>query len=329
MIEWSVRILALLQVLALPSIGSAQTFEYLGELGPWYWGTLSPDWVACGTGEIQSPVDFGKVPPTKHALRWSHSNTTGEIFNNGHTIEVETFAQNTLTLDGVAYELSQFHFHTASEHRVNDRRYDMELHLVHAAADGSNAVIGVFLKRATSSGALAPIFVALPDDLNVHHPLNARFDPASFLPASSAHFQYLGSLTTPPCTRGHDLVGHERHSDRVRRGHRPVRRAHSLQRAAGAASRPAAGPQSQPLTSRRRTRGSEVLAGEDIMMLTSRGPIPGAVAALTLAIAACGGAPAEHAWPPAAASPQVTTRLSVAPAPADPVWHYEGPGRAR
>ena len=203
MIERSVRILVLLQVLALPSIGSAQTFEYLGENGPSYWGTLSPDWVACGAGEIQSPVDFGKVPPTKHRLAIEYDpNTTGEIFNNGHTIEVETFGQNTLTLDGVAYELSQFHFHTASEHRVDDRGYDMELHLVHAAANGSNAVIGVFLKRATSSGALAPIFAALPDDLNLHHPLNSPFDPASFLPASSAHFQYLGSLTTPPCTEG-------------------------------------------------------------------------------------------------------------------------------
>jgi carbonic anhydrase len=167
---------------------------------------LSAAWETCGTGEIQSPVNFVKLPahptsPRKLSIDYDPL-TTGEIFNNGHTIEVETEGSNTLTLDGVVYELTQFHFHTASEHRVDSRGYDMELHLVHASADGSNAVIGVFLKRGRSSGALAPIFASLPDDLNVHHVLPFPFDPAAFLPKSRAHFRYVGSLTTPPCTEG-------------------------------------------------------------------------------------------------------------------------------
>ena len=57
---------------------------------------------------------------------------------------MEAEGTNTLTLDDVPYKLVQFHFHTASEHRVDHGGYDMELHLVHKAADGSNAVIGVF-----------------------------------------------------------------------------------------------------------------------------------------------------------------------------------------
>ena len=202
----SVSALVLLQLLAMPSVALAQTFEYFGENGPSHWGTLSPEWVACGVGTTQSPVDFGKLAP--HHPQWRKldieydASTTGEIFNNGHTIEVETEGVNTLTLDGVAYELVQFHFHTASEHRLGGLGFDMELHLVHRAADGSNAVIGVFLKRGPSSGALAPVFEALPDDLNVHHPLGAPLDPAAFLPRLRTHYRYLGSLTTPPCTEG-------------------------------------------------------------------------------------------------------------------------------
>jgi carbonic anhydrase len=193
-------------VLAIPSGATAQTFGYFGDIGPAFWGDLSPDWATCRTGEIQSPVNITKLAahpasPRKLSIDYD-ANTTGEIFNNGHTIEVETEGSNTLTLDGVAYELVQFHFHTASEHRVESRGFDMELHLVHASADGSNAVIGVFLKRGRSSKALAAIFESLPNDINVHHPLDARFDPATFLPRSRAHYRYVGSLTTPPCTEG-------------------------------------------------------------------------------------------------------------------------------
>ncbi len=190
----------------MPSVALAQTFGYFGENGPSHWGTLSPDWVACGTGTIQSPVDFGKLAP--HHPRWRKldidydPNTTGEIFNNGHTIEVETEGINTLTLDDVPYELVQFHFHTASEHRVDRPR------LRHGTASGAPSCgrlecsdWGV-LKRGRTSGALAPIFAALPDDLDVHHPIAASFNPAALLPQLRAHYRYLGSLMMPPCTEG-------------------------------------------------------------------------------------------------------------------------------
>jgi carbonic anhydrase len=131
-----------------------------------------------------------------------YSRTTGEIFNNGHTIEVETEGENVLTLDHVAYDLVQFHFHTASEHTFESRGYDMEMHLVHKSAAGTNAVLAVFLRRGHRSGALATIFRNLPDTINVHEPLPRPFNPESFLPASRVHYQYVGSLTTPPCTEG-------------------------------------------------------------------------------------------------------------------------------
>jgi carbonic anhydrase len=192
-------------LLATPSGSLAQTFGYLGDIGPTHWAELSPAWTTCGTGQIQSPVNFTKfadLPTSVHKVSIDYdANTTGEIFNNGHTIEVETEGLNTLTLDGVAYELEQFHVHTASEHRVDGRGFDMELHLVHASVDGANAVLGVFLRRGRSSGALAPIFESLPNDIHVHHPLASPFDPGAFLPKGRAHYRYVGSLTTPPCTK--------------------------------------------------------------------------------------------------------------------------------
>ena len=196
-----------LAVWVLATLGTvrAQTFGYFGENGPAHWDELSPDWATCGNGERQSPVDFGRFPhhprPSRQ-LSIDYGLTTGEIFNNGHTIEVETAGDNTLILDGVVYKLVQFHFHTASEHRVKGRGFDMEMHLVHQSDDGANAVIGVFLKRGPSSGALAPIFASLPNDVNVKHPLEDPSNPSTFLPHARTHYRYVGSLTTPPCTEG-------------------------------------------------------------------------------------------------------------------------------
>jgi len=193
-----------LSVLLAPAASSQTSFGYRGDIGPAYWGTLDEAWSTCGTGTIQSPVDL------THQRTWmtlpiDYASTDGEIFNNGHTVEVELPEGNgnTITLDGIVYPLVQFHFHTASEHRVLGRGYDMEMHLVHKTADGQYAVIGVFLKRGTSSGALAPIFAELPNivEENVNYEL-PDFNPAGFLPPSRAHYRYLGSLTTPPCTEG-------------------------------------------------------------------------------------------------------------------------------
>jgi carbonic anhydrase len=191
-------------VLATLGTVRAQTFGYFGDIGPAHWGDLSPDWKTCSSGERQSPVDFRHVTPRDN-FSIDYGPTRGAIFNNGHTVEVETErieGDNTLTLKGVVYKLVQFHFHTASEHRVQGRGFDMELHLVHQSDDGANAVIGVFLKRGPTSGALASIFASLPDDLNVKHELEQPFNPARFLPSSRTHYRYGGSLTTPPCTEG-------------------------------------------------------------------------------------------------------------------------------
>jgi carbonic anhydrase len=199
-------VMLLISTLGTPVTLWAQSFGYLGDVGPAHWSELSPDWATCNYGEIQSPVNLrtSSRHEAKHSrkLSISYGETTGEIFNNGHTIEVETEGNNILMLNGVPYQLTQFHFHTPSEHRLDRRGYDMELHLVHSGSDGSNAVIAVFLKRGSNSGALAPIFAALPDTLNVHEPVDEPFNPERFLPKSRDHYRYEGSLTTPPCTEG-------------------------------------------------------------------------------------------------------------------------------
>jgi carbonic anhydrase len=184
---------------------SAGTFAYFGDNGPAFWGSLDPAWGACANGRIQSPVDLSRdliESRSQEKLNIEYGPTTGEIFNNGHTIEVETEGDNVLTFGGTAYALSQFHFHGPSEHTIEGRGRDMELHLVHTSAAGTNAVVAVLLNRGEESGALSQIFEQLPDDLNVPHVVEGSFNPAHFLPRNRTHVRFRGSLTTPPCSEG-------------------------------------------------------------------------------------------------------------------------------
>ena len=103
-----------------------------------------------------------------------------------------------LRLDGVAYELTSLHWHTPAEHAIDGRRSPMELHLVHAGADGGILVVGVLYSDGPANPALAPVFdrlAALGDAPAVAVP---ALDLAGLLPPPGrrASYRYQGSLTT-------------------------------------------------------------------------------------------------------------------------------------
>eukprot|EP01083_Nonionella_stella_P104698 300454_1 len=64
------------------------------------------------------------------------------ILNNGHTVQVNIGSKCTLNINGETYELKQFHFHTPSEHTVDGKQYEMEMHLVHTNEENEIAVLG-------------------------------------------------------------------------------------------------------------------------------------------------------------------------------------------
>ena len=107
-------------------------WSYEGPEGPEHWGELDPAYAACAKGTHQTPIDIhdaadADLPP----LAIDYKTLGQEVVNNGHTIQVNVAPGSTLTLNGVPYELKQFHFHTPSENDIDERPYAMEAHLVH------------------------------------------------------------------------------------------------------------------------------------------------------------------------------------------------------
>lgn len=115
------------------SEASSPKWDYDGLEGPLAWHALAEANSACALGKNQSPINI--MPGTTASVR---GDTLGfevdsypegaELENLGSTVEV--MANGTITLRDAAYRLAQFHFHTPSEHRIDNVFYPMEVHFV-------------------------------------------------------------------------------------------------------------------------------------------------------------------------------------------------------
>jgi carbonic anhydrase len=182
-------------------------WSYSGETGPDHWAEISAEFALCEAGVEQSPIDIVdsdafEVGLDDLVLSWQPSSLT--VLNNGHTIQANVAAGNTTTFDGVDYDLVQFHFHKPSEHTINSEPFPMELHFVHATAEGDLAVIGVLLAEGEANPAF-DILWAAQDETDAETEATAEvadFDLTSLLPDDLSRYRYSGSLTTPPCSEG-------------------------------------------------------------------------------------------------------------------------------
>lgn len=195
---------ALLLTAALAVSASEVHWSYSGHDGPEYWATLSPEFSLCGDGTQQSPVDIlGITGSTDLAdIKFSYKSTQLLVKNNGHTIQVDYAAGSKVTINGSAYELLQFHFHTPSEHQVDGVPFAMEGHLVHINKKGQLAVVGVFMKIGKHNKFIQKIWNVMPSTAGVQVVTNTKINAGSLLPDSERFYRLAGSLTTPPCSEG-------------------------------------------------------------------------------------------------------------------------------
>jgi carbonic anhydrase len=179
--------------------------------GPVKWASLSPDFASCGAGKHQSPIDLTGAKPAKLTqlltsfqpaeLRVVHHEHMADVVNTGHSVQVNASGTDTVTVGEERFVLLQYHFHSPSEHHVNGRSYPAEMHMVHKAADGKLAVIGVLFDEGAANPALAAIGANLPKVKGEEHHLpHVTVDADDLLPTARTAYRYFGSLTTPPCS---------------------------------------------------------------------------------------------------------------------------------
>lgn len=187
--------------------GSAH-WEYEGENGPAAWGKMQPEFSTCSLGRRQSPVhitDADTLVGPAEPLQLRYMPSTASVVNNGHTIQVDLdpASPNTLTVRGSTYKLLQFHFHHPAEERINYKGYSMVAHLVHKNDQNQLAVVAVLMDPGPASAFINKVWTYMPLDNQdrVQMPPGA-LNVADLLPPDLRYYQFLGSLTTPPCTEG-------------------------------------------------------------------------------------------------------------------------------
>ena len=181
----------------------AAHWDYAGSGGPEAWGQMKPEFMKCSTGSRQSPIDIRDgIKVELDAVQFDYKPSGFRVIDNGHTVQVNVGAGNSIEVMGRRYDLVQFHFHRPSEERINGKQFDMVVHLVHKDIDGRLAVVAVLLDRGSAQPLVQNVWNNLPlekgDEVAARGTLNLN----DLLPAQRSYFTYMGSLTTPPCSEG-------------------------------------------------------------------------------------------------------------------------------
>jgi carbonic anhydrase len=169
--------------------------------------------MTCGTGLEQSPINISGAIDGSDSLEIrrelvpvavviSHQESTVDLLDNGHTIQVNVAEGSVLEVKGEPFKLVQYHFHSPSEHTLNGQHFPMEIHFVHTTDSGSLAVAGYFIKEGAKNEAMIPVWANLPQNPGeTLHLEDEHVDLDALIPQDGLpYFHYKGSLTTPPCS---------------------------------------------------------------------------------------------------------------------------------
>ncbi|HIZ96025.1 MAG TPA: carbonic anhydrase family protein [Candidatus Ligilactobacillus excrementavium] len=144
---------------------------------------------------LESPIDIDLTLATNKSLDKqplaltfaSNKQIKKKIQANGD----QFLASGTLTIADDKYELQRIHFHDGSEHTLQGRRLDGEIHFVYQNENGANLVLALLCQVNDQQAKHLPLNQIYTEDAQVN-------ELSKLLPDDLSHVTYTGSLTTPP-----------------------------------------------------------------------------------------------------------------------------------
>ncbi|KAI9140734.1 alpha carbonic anhydrase [Paraphysoderma sedebokerense] len=209
----AVTLLCLIIALSQPAFGEIGVvkadYDYVGRKSPANWHRLKPEYAICGNGKFQSPVNFyvsqTNARPESAIINWNNFASSVELLNTGKSVDF-TFKGNssgTVSFANVHYKMANIHYHLPSEHLLDERHHEGEIHFVHKSDDNRLLVVGFFLDVHPNAAPnpfveqFVPRLPMKPGQKQVIERLQFNHFSSCDL---SQYFTYKGSLTTPPCS---------------------------------------------------------------------------------------------------------------------------------
>ncbi|QOY55729.1 carbonic anhydrase family protein [Candidatus Sulfurimonas marisnigri] len=181
---------------------------YTGHEGPENWGNLDPKNFMCKDGRNQSPINIEErsiVTTTKglDKIKFNYATEAENVVNNGHTIQVNVKSGSSINVDGIEFNLKQFHFHTPSENQIESKHFPLEAHFVHVSEDGQLAVVALMFEDGKENKKIKKIWDHMSEHAGETKGCGTHaVAPKDFLPSKKDYYRFDGSLTTPPCSEG-------------------------------------------------------------------------------------------------------------------------------
>ncbi len=184
-------------------VKKAGPWSYEGDSAPEHWASLQREFAVCGSGVRQSPVDLSDAIEVDLApINFKQQPGPFRVQDNGRSIKVIASPGQFMELMGRRFELQEIEFHRPGEGRMNGKAFEMSAHLLHKDSSGKFAVLAVMLEQGAEQPLVQQVLNNLPLEKGDPAMANGLLDLKALMPASNAHYLYMGSLTTPPCTEG-------------------------------------------------------------------------------------------------------------------------------
>jgi len=176
---------------------------YDGLFGPALWGNLDPSFSTCKDGKSQSPIDLVyKKPTSTQKIEFLYEEGPLAIADTGHNLLATGTKGSLVSVAGDTYNLVQLHIHSPAEHTLSGKSFDAAIHFLHKNSAGQILMSSVLINEGTANPVFDQIIKNVPTTKKKVEKSGVNFNPKNLLPAIHTHYDYVGSLSHPPCTEG-------------------------------------------------------------------------------------------------------------------------------